>query len=165
MKKITIGEESSRDLTAHSIGNADGEIWLWGPSENSYGEIEYGVNEGRHGCAYTVASFYTRKEAVAEVRKRRQQRSIRSLPVTKVDIVKRFKIKEIAEYAIGRLSEFDENSAIHGCDLHNEIYNTDYYIMIPETPIANQEGSSNPESRTTKQNENSSIYIRDREQI
>lgn len=36
-------------------------------------------------------------------------------------------LKEIAERAIDRLNDLIE-SEIYGCDLHNEIFNTDYYI-------------------------------------
>ena len=73
--KTTIGKESSRNLNAHSPGNADGEIWLWGPVINSYGEREWGVSNGRYGSAFLVAKFYTRKEAVATVRKMRNERT------------------------------------------------------------------------------------------
>lgn len=73
--KITIGNESSSNLNAHSVGSADGEIWLLGPQTNSYGHKEWGVNVGRYGCAYCDSKFYTRKEAVAEVRKMRRTRS------------------------------------------------------------------------------------------
>lgn len=73
--KTTIGMESSTDLKAHSTGSADGEIWLWGPQTNSYGNKEWGINVGRYGCAYSVRSFYTRKEAVTELRKMRRERA------------------------------------------------------------------------------------------
>lgn len=73
-RRTTIGGESSRDLTAHSTGSADGEFWLWGPQTNSYGHKEWGVNVGRYGSAYCEASFYTRKEAVAYLRKLRKDR-------------------------------------------------------------------------------------------
>ena len=72
--KITIGGENSNNLNAHSIGNADGEFWLWGPVTNSYGEKKWGANEGRHGSAYSVASFYTREEAAVKVRELRRDR-------------------------------------------------------------------------------------------
>jgi hypothetical protein len=74
-RKITIGGESFRNLNAHSTGNADGEIWLWGPVVNSYGDKEWGVNKGRNGTAYSVAKFYTRKEATANVRELRRERA------------------------------------------------------------------------------------------
>ena len=35
---------------------------------------------------------------------------------------------EIREHAIDKLKDL-KGSNIHGCDLHNEIYNTDYYII------------------------------------
>lgn len=73
--KTTIGMESSADLSAHSIGCADDELWLWGPQTNSYGQKQWGINEGRYGSAYSVRSFYTRKEAVAELRKMRRERA------------------------------------------------------------------------------------------
>ena len=76
--QTTIGKESSSNLNAHSTGNADGEIWLWGPVVNSYGDKEWGVNKGRYGSAYSVAKFYTRKEAVAAVRKMRSERAANS---------------------------------------------------------------------------------------
>ncbi len=75
MKMKTIGGESSKNLNAHTTGNADGQIWLWGSKTNSYGQREWGVNEGRFGCAYSVASFYTRTEAVEELRKLRHART------------------------------------------------------------------------------------------
>jgi len=78
MKK-TIGNESSSNLNSHSAGNADGEIWLWGPQTNSYGHNVWGVNTGRYGTAYSVAEFYTRNEAVAAVRKMRSERAELSL--------------------------------------------------------------------------------------
>jgi len=73
--KTTIGSESSKDLSAHSIGSADGELWIWGPQTNSYGHREWGINEGRYGCAYSIASFYTRKEAVKALREMRRERA------------------------------------------------------------------------------------------
>jgi len=75
MKTKLIGNESSRNLNAHSVGSADGELWLWGPQTNSYGHKEWGVNEGRNGCAYSIRKYYTRKEAVAELRKLRAERA------------------------------------------------------------------------------------------
>ena len=75
MKTKLIGNESGRNLKHHSVGNADGELWLWGPRTNSYGNKEWGVNKGRFGCAYEVACFNTRKEAVAELRKLRSERA------------------------------------------------------------------------------------------
>ena len=39
-----------------------------------------------------------------------------------------FKQDEIKEHAIDRLKDL-KGSSIHGCDLHNEIFNTDYYII------------------------------------
>lgn len=36
--------------------------------------------------------------------------------------------KELKEYVIDRLEEL-KNSEIYGCDLHNELFNTDYYII------------------------------------
>jgi len=75
MKKITIGNESSRDLSQHSVGAADGEVWLWGPETNNYGSRQWGVNEGRYGSAYSTATFWSRTEAVAEVRRLRNQRA------------------------------------------------------------------------------------------
>lgn len=71
--KTTIRGESSTDLSSHSTGAADGELWLWGPT-NSYGH-RWGINEGRYGCAYSIRSFYTRKEAVTELRKMRRARA------------------------------------------------------------------------------------------
>ena len=72
MKK-TIGNESSGDLGAHSTGNADGELWLWGPQTNSYGHREWGINEGRYGCSYSIRAFYSRTEAEAELRRMRRE--------------------------------------------------------------------------------------------
>lgn len=73
--KTTIGLESSSNLNSHSTGSADGELWLWGPQTNSYGHKEWGINEGRYGCAYAIRSFYSRKEAVTELRKLRRGRA------------------------------------------------------------------------------------------
>jgi hypothetical protein len=73
--KTTIGLESSSNLNSHSTGSADGELWLWGPQTNSYGHKEWGINEGRYGCAYSIRSFNSRKEAVAELRKLRNDRA------------------------------------------------------------------------------------------
>jgi len=66
--KKTIGGESSVNLTAHSVGTADGELWLWGPETDSYGHRQWGINEGRYGSAYSIRAFYSRSAAVAELR-------------------------------------------------------------------------------------------------
>lgn len=39
-----------------------------------------------------------------------------------------FKKDEVRQHAIEKLGDL-KGSSIHGCDLHNEIYNTDYYII------------------------------------
>jgi hypothetical protein len=75
MKKITIGNESSSNLNAHSIGNADGELWLWGPQINSYGEQEWGINEGRNGSCYSIATYWSRKEARHDLLQMRRERA------------------------------------------------------------------------------------------
>ena len=36
--------------------------------------------------------------------------------------------KEVKEYAIDKLSEYKDTN-IYGCDMHNELFNTDYYII------------------------------------
>ena len=38
-------------------------------------------------------------------------------------------IKEVKETAIDFLKENSEHATIHGCDLHNEIFNTDYFCV------------------------------------
>lgn len=38
------------------------------------------------------------------------------------------RLKEIKEYAIDRLEDLNDSN-IDGADLHNEIFNTDYYII------------------------------------
>jgi len=73
--KTTIGNESSKDLSAHSAWNADGEIWVWGPQESAGGITQWGVNEGRYGSSYSVRMFYSRTEASREVRKLRRERT------------------------------------------------------------------------------------------
>jgi hypothetical protein len=73
--KNTIGSESSKNLNAHSTGSADGEIWLWGPQTNSYGHKQWGINEGRAGCAYSIRAFYSRKEAVEAIKQLRNGRA------------------------------------------------------------------------------------------
>lgn len=73
--KTTMGMESSVDLKTHSTDNADGEIWLWGPQKNSDGDIEWGIKKGRYGSVYSVCSFYSRAEAVAELRRMRRERA------------------------------------------------------------------------------------------
>ena len=38
-------------------------------------------------------------------------------------------IKEVKETALDFLKENSEHATIHGCDLHNEIFNTDYFCV------------------------------------
>lgn len=78
--KTTIGLESSSNLKTHTTGSADGELWLWGPQTNSYGYREWGINEGRYGCVYSIRLFYSRTAAVAELRKLRNDRAVSGRP-------------------------------------------------------------------------------------
>ena len=38
-------------------------------------------------------------------------------------------VSELVEFTKDRLNELKDYASIHGCDLHNEIFNTDYYII------------------------------------
>ena len=71
--KIIIKGESSKDLTEHSVRNADGEIWMWAGSDSN-GNRMWGVNQGRDRRAYSLGHFSSAKEAATEVRRMRRQR-------------------------------------------------------------------------------------------
>ena len=73
--KNVIGGESSKNLGQHSAKGANGELWLWGPQKNGSGDLQWGVNEGRCDGVYCFSTFYTRKQAEAQLQKMRRERA------------------------------------------------------------------------------------------